>query len=76
MPYPSTEGFNFETGKLGDLGTFKVKGRSILVVLSHLPIWPEVEKAVKYWMEKENIPQKNVLIIQDELLIFLLETIR
>jgi len=62
----STEGFNFETGKLGDLGTFKVKGRSILC-LKPSTYMNRSGKAVKYWMEKENIPQENVLIITDDI---------
>lgn len=60
------EGFNFETVKLGDVGTFKVKGRSILC-LKPSTYMNRSGKAVKYWMDKENIPLENVLIITDDI---------
>lgn len=60
------EDFNFETAKLGDVGTFKVKGRSILC-LKPSTYMNRSGKAVKYWMEKENIPLENVLIITDDI---------
>lgn len=60
------EDFTFETAKLGDLGTFKVKGRSILC-LKPSTYMNRSGKAVKYWMDKENIPLENVLIITDDI---------
>jgi len=60
------EDFNFETAKLGDVGTFKVKGRSILC-LKPSTYMNRSGKAVKYWMEKENIPLENLLIIADDI---------
>jgi len=62
----SKEDFTFETAKLGDVGTFKVKGRSILC-LKPSTYMNRSGKAVKYWMEKENIPHENVLIITDDI---------
>ena len=60
------EDFSFETAKLGDVGTFKVKGRSILC-LKPSTYMNRSGKAVKYWMEKENIPLENLLIITDDI---------
>ncbi len=60
------EGFTFETAKLGDVGTFKVKGRSILC-LKPSTYMNRSGKAVKYWMEKENIPHENLLVITDDI---------
>ena len=60
------EDFTFETAKLGDVGNFKVKGRSILC-LKPSTYMNRSGKAVKYWMEKENIPLENLLIITDDI---------
>ena len=60
------EKFSFETAKLGDVGTFKVKGRSILC-LKPTTYMNRSGKALKYWMDKENIPLENVLIITDDI---------
>jgi len=60
------EAFTFETAKLGDVGTFKVKGRS-MICLKPSTYMNRSGKAVKYWMEKENIPLENVLIITDDI---------
>ncbi|MDX1759562.1 MAG: aminoacyl-tRNA hydrolase [Arenibacter algicola] len=60
------EDFTFETAKLGDVGTFKVKGRSI-ICLKPSTYMNRSGKAVKYWMEKENIPLENVLVITDDI---------
>lgn len=60
------EDFTFETAKLGALGTFKIKGRSILC-LKPSTYMNRSGKALKYWMEKENIPLENVLVITDDI---------
>ena len=60
------EEFNFETAKLGAIGSFKAKGRSILC-LKPSTYMNLSGKAVKYWMEKEKIPLENVLIITDDI---------
>jgi len=60
------EGFTFETAKLGDLGTFKVKGRSVLC-LKPATYMNRSGKALKYWMDKENIPLENVLVVTDDI---------
>jgi PTH1 family peptidyl-tRNA hydrolase len=60
------EEFNFETAKLGAIGSFKAKGRSILC-LKPSTYMNLSGKAVKYWLEKEKIPLENVLIITDDI---------
>ena len=60
------ESFSFETVKLGDVGLFKIKGRSILC-LKPSTYMNLSGKALKYWMEKEKIPLENVLIIADDI---------
>ncbi|WP_420401820.1 aminoacyl-tRNA hydrolase [Flagellimonas sp.] len=60
------ESFAFESGKLGAVGTFKHKGRSILCIKPSTYMNLS-GKAVKYWMEKEKIPLENVLIITDDI---------
>lgn len=58
--------FAFETAKLGDIGTFKVKGRTVLC-LKPSTYMNRSGKALKYWMDKENIPQENILIVTDDI---------
>ncbi|MDX1314893.1 MAG: aminoacyl-tRNA hydrolase, partial [Eudoraea sp.] len=58
--------FSFEPAKLGDIGTFKVKGRQVLC-LKPSTYMNRSGKAVKYWMDKEKIPLENVLIITDDI---------
>ena len=56
----------FETKKLGDLAKFRFKGR-IFIILKPNTFMNLSGKAVKYWLEKEIIPQENLLVITDEL---------
>jgi PTH1 family peptidyl-tRNA hydrolase len=60
------EGINFETVKLGALAEYKLKGRTFLLLKPNTYMNLS-GKAVKYWMDKENIPLENVLIITDDL---------
>lgn len=60
------EGINFETVKLGALAEYKLKGRTFLLLKPNTYMNLS-GKAVKYWMDKENIPLDNVLIITDDL---------
>jgi peptidyl-tRNA hydrolase, PTH1 family len=60
------EGLNFESVKLGSLCTWNVKGRQLLLLKPNTYMNLS-GKAVKYYMEKENIPIENVLIITDDL---------
>lgn len=60
------QGFAFETARLGDVGVFKVKGRSILC-LKPSTYMNLSGKALKYWMEKEKIPLENILVVADDI---------
>ena len=58
--------FTFETAKLGDIGSFKIKGRTV-ICLKPSTYMNRSGKALKYWMDKENIPLSNVLVITDDI---------
>src|SRR5690606_12503511 len=49
------EAFSFGTVKLGSLGSFKIKGRTVYC-LKPSTYMNLSGKAIKYWLEKENIP--------------------
>ena len=56
----------FETKKLGDLATFRFKGR-VFKLLKPNTYMNLSGKSVKYWLEKETILQDNLLVITDDL---------
>lgn len=56
----------FQTQKLGDVAQIKHKGRMFLL-LKPSTYMNLSGKAVRYWLEKENIPLENLLIITDDL---------
>ncbi len=60
------ENVSFNTAKLGDIAEIKIKGRTLLLLKPNTYMNLS-GKAVKYWMEKENIEKDNVLIITDDL---------
>ena len=60
------ESFTFESAKLGAVGTFKHKGRS-LICLKPSTYMNLSGKAVKYWLDKESIPLENLLVITDDI---------
>jgi PTH1 family peptidyl-tRNA hydrolase len=60
------EGLTFQTQKLGDVAEYSIKGRK-LYLLKPNTYMNLSGKAVKYWMEKENIAKENVLVITDDL---------
>ena len=62
----SQEAVAFETVKLGDKATVKVKGRS-LILLKPSTYMNLSGKAVKYWLEKEKVPFENLLVITDDI---------
>jgi PTH1 family peptidyl-tRNA hydrolase len=64
--FASQENLIFETQKLGDVATFKLKGRTF-VFLKPSTYMNLSGKAVVYWLTKENIPLENVLIVTDDL---------
>ncbi|WP_353777197.1 aminoacyl-tRNA hydrolase [Winogradskyella sp. 3972H.M.0a.05] len=60
------EDLKFETQKLGDLTTYKFKGRTF-ILLKPSTYMNLSGKAVKYWLTKEKIPLENLLVITDDL---------
>ncbi len=60
------EALKFETQKLGDLTTYKFKGRTF-ILLKPSTYMNLSGKAVKYWLTKEKIPLENLLVVTDDL---------
>ena len=60
------EGVSFESARLGDVGTLKIKGRSVLL-LKPSTYMNRSGKAVQYWLEKEKIPLEHLLVVTDDL---------
>ncbi len=60
------EGLTFETQKLGDIAVYKFKGRQF-ILLKPSTYMNLSGKALIYWMNKENIPHDNLLVITDDL---------
>lgn len=60
------ESVAFETVKLGSLAEYKFKGRTFLLLKPNTYMNLS-GKAVKYWMDKENIPLENLFVITDDL---------
>lgn len=62
----NTANVSFETAKLGAIAEYSIKGRK-LILLKPNTYMNLSGKAVKYWMDKENIAKENVLVITDDL---------
>jgi len=60
------ESADFETAKLGAVAECKLKGRT-LILLKPNTYMNLSGKAIKYWLDKENIPLENLLVITDDL---------
>lgn len=60
------EGIAFTTEKLGDIATFKFKGRTF-ILLKPNTFMNLSGKAVSYWLTKEKIPLENLLVVTDDL---------
>ena len=60
------ENISFQTSKLGEIAELKIKGRT-LILLKPNTYMNLSGKAVKYWLEKENIEKDNMLVITDDL---------
>lgn len=60
------EGLTFETQKLGDVTTYKLKGRTF-ILLKPSTFMNLSGKAILYWLTKEKIPLENLLVITDDL---------
>ena len=61
-----SEDIGFETQKLGDVATLKIKGRT-LILLKPSTYMNLSGKALKYWLDKEKIPLQNLLVVTDDL---------
>lgn len=64
--FANKESLIFSTVKLGALAESKFKGRTFLLLKPNTYMNLS-GKAVQYWMQKENIPLENVLVITDDL---------
>jgi len=60
------ESLSFETEKLGDLTTYKYKGRTAFLLKPNTYMNLS-GKAVRYWLTKEKIPVENLLVITDDI---------
>lgn len=60
------EGVSFESVKLAERADYKIKGR-LLILLKPTTMMNLSGKTVRYWMEKENIPLENLLVVVDDL---------
>ena len=56
----------FRNGRYGDTATLSLKGRQ-LILLKPSTYMNLSGNAVRYWMQQENVPLENVLIIVDDL---------
>ena len=57
---------NFETERLASVARLKFKGRT-LVVIKPTTYMNLSGKAIKYWLDKEKIPVKNLLVVLDDI---------
>jgi peptidyl-tRNA hydrolase, PTH1 family len=57
---------SFEVARLASVARMLLKGRT-LVVIKPTTFMNLSGKAVRYWMQKEDIPRENILIIVDDL---------
>lgn len=64
--YAEKNSLSWETAKLGDITSHKVKGRTF-IFLKPSTFMNLSGKALKYWLEKEKIPMENLLVITDDL---------
>ncbi|MEZ4798002.1 MAG: aminoacyl-tRNA hydrolase [Flavobacteriaceae bacterium] len=62
----SKEEITFTTEKLADRAEYKLKGR-LFVFIKPSTYMNLSGKAVQYWLQKENIPLENLLVITDDL---------
>lgn len=62
----SEKGAVFSSGRYGDIAEIRVKGKTLLL-LKPSTYMNLSGKAVKYWMEQENIPIERLIVITDDL---------
>jgi PTH1 family peptidyl-tRNA hydrolase len=64
--FAEKEAFTFESSRLAERAEYKLKGRTF-VLIKPMTYMNLSGKAVRYWLEKENIPIENLLVITDDL---------
>ena len=64
--FAKKENLSFSTVKPGALAEYKFKGRTFFLLKPNTYMNLS-GKAVQYWMDKENIPLENILVITDDL---------
>lgn len=64
--FAKAEAFSFSTDKLGDIATYKLKGRTF-IFLKPSTYMNLSGKSIKYWLTKEKVPLQNLLVITDDL---------
>ncbi len=57
---------SFKSDHLGAIATLKHKGRT-LILLKPSTYMNRSGKSVRYWLQKENIPKENLLVVLDDL---------
>jgi|TARA_B110000483_G_scaffold152393_1_gene181262 PTH1 family peptidyl-tRNA hydrolase len=57
---------SFESARYGDVFKFKIKGRTI-ILLKPSTFMNLSGKAVRYWIEQENIPFENIVVVLDDI---------
>ena len=62
----SLSNMSFSTDKLADVANVKFKGRNLVLVKPNT-FMNLSGKAVNYWMQKEKIPIKNILVVTDDI---------
>lgn len=61
----TSQDISFTTEKLGDIAMFSFKGKKI-ILLKPSTFMNLSGKALKYWMQQENIALENVLVVTDD----------
>ncbi len=64
--FAQQENLNFETLKLGSVAKHRINGKQVFLLKPNTYMNLS-GKAVKFWMDKESIPQQNILVITDDL---------
>lgn len=64
--FANKEGLTFETQKLGDIATYKLKGKTF-IFLKPSTYMNLSGKAILYWLTKEKVLLENLLVITDDL---------
>ncbi len=66
LDYLAGESVSFKTERLGDVAQMRVKNK-MLTLLKPSTYMNLSGRAVAYWMQKENIPRENVLVVVDDI---------